>query len=929
MKAYHDSMCVAKHLGAKYVWDGVTLALDDEKREIENIFSSDLIEANRPYYVLSFAWLQAWREYASGAGARPPPINNTELIESQGDDDEVQVRKGLAENYDYTIVPGAVWQRFKAWYGGGPEIQRLAIRAGTKLVVDLFPVEVLSRTPEYGEVRLMLASSNTFSLVRHWCATMINQAPHRCIVSIVTLDAEGKEESTVLQKEQLKQTMEDAGVGTKLTISLETIPQDLISAGGLGMYGAGGRSYAPYRPPESERGEPLARGVVGLYNLGNTCFMNSTLQCLSAVPAFASFFARTERYVELINVDSALGTKGAMTHATTELLHEIWSSVFSLVSPQGFKKVLAKFAGQFHGYQQHDAQEALMVILNLLHEDLTTYGLPEVKGRLPKSPVADLFGGTFRSVVTCDECHTESTIYEPFMNLSLPVPEKERKKINATFFPLDGPPIHIGVRVNKSGNTQHLFHEALVNVLNKPALLPRLVGVHLSGSSCYNLGPAKILNTLREKDQALIYEVQPAADGWLHAHVFSYCAKHGGMDMEGHQMASERFGSHKRGGGGGGGHHSSGHSGGSGKNGPRAFGVPLVVSYKASDSGAQVLERVSACLSMALGWESPLVFRSASVVKFGGEWDPLRPLPLKSTVESDTAIGLLWGSDEADAISKRFAMVQQHASCEPTPEDKEITVPLSSCFELAGAPESLSAGDNWVCPTCRTARSCVKTMSVWRAPPVLCVHLKRFKVDFYLREKLHTLVEFPQELDVSKFVANGEGAPLQNYRLVGVANHVGGLSGGHYTADCLNNDKWYHFDDRKCSETSWEKLVTPSAYVLFYASEESRQLDLPSVEEMALDTAAAAEESVPKKVKAEEKKPDEEPNAQVTEDDDDAAAVAAVLVAKQIEEEQAIRDGAEDNLTGSTYVCDFCSAPVGGGWEGLTRHAKEKHGAEF
>ena len=900
------------------------------------------------------------------------------------------LKEDLVENEQYVLLPRAVWALLDSWYGGGDcAVIRSVIQEGTynkSLRVEVYLLRVriqecdkLGVLTVPGSVAFYSKKSTVQDVMHSECARLgLDEKNTRCF----TMDGEGDEilDETFLDGPQ---TLDDAMVAPGQRLCFQAKEEDAKDYGllpseqqrhqqpqqplnGSGKKKGGGffsRLFGRNRRDSEEsatgnegaemavpmsatsatsaamsRREDDGKAVVmdekgglrGMQNLGNTCFMNSTLQCLSAVPAFASFFARTERYVELINVDSALGTKGAMTHATTELLHEIWSGVFSLVSPQGFKKVLAKFAGQFHGYQQHDAQEALMVILNLLHEDLTTYGLPEVKGRLPKSPVADLFGGTFRSVVTCDECHTESTIYEPFMNLSLPVPEKERKKINATFFPLDGPPIHIGVRVNKSGNTQHLFHEALVNVLNKPALLPRLVGVHLSGSSCYNLGPAKILNTLREKDQALIYEVQPAADGWLHAHVFSYCAKHGGMDMEGHQMASERFGSHKRGGGGGGGgHHSSGHSGGSGKNGPRAFGVPLVVSYKASDSGAQVLERVSACLSMALGWESPLVFRSASVVKFGGEWDPLRPLPLKSTVESDTAIGLLWGSDEADAISKRFAMVQQHASCEPTPEDKEITVPLSSCFELAGAPESLSAGDNWVCPTCRTARSCVKTMSVWRAPPVLCVHLKRFKVDFYLREKLHTLVEFPQELDVSKFVANGEGAPLQNYRLVGVANHVGGLSGGHYTADCLNNDKWYHFDDRKCSETSWEKLVTPSAYVLFYASEESRQLDLPSVEEMALDTAAAAEESVPKKVKAEEKKPDEEPNAQLTEDDDDAAAVAAVLVAKQMEEEQAIRDGAEDNLTGSTYVCDFCSAPVGGGWEGLTRHAKEKHGAEF
>lgn len=45
--------------------------------------------------------------------------------------------------------------------------------------------------------------------------------------------------------------------------------------------------------------------------------------------------------------------------------------------------------------------------------------------RVEKSAVQDMFGGMYRSSVTCDTCHHESTVYEPFLNLSLSVPEKE------------------------------------------------------------------------------------------------------------------------------------------------------------------------------------------------------------------------------------------------------------------------------------------------------------------------------------------------------------------------------------------------------------------------------------------------------------------------------------------------------------------------
>lgn len=95
--------------------------------------------------------------------------------------------------------------------------------------------------------------------------------------------------------------------------------------------------------------------------------------------------------------------------------------------------------------------------MNALHEDLLVKQENGGKDRVEKSPVRDLFGGMYRSTVTCEECHSESTVYEPFVTLPLPVPERETKKLRVTFFPLQGGPINYGVRVNKSGNANHLF----------------------------------------------------------------------------------------------------------------------------------------------------------------------------------------------------------------------------------------------------------------------------------------------------------------------------------------------------------------------------------------------------------------------------------------------------------------------------------------
>ena len=98
--------------------------------------------------------------------------------------------------------------------------------------------------------------------------------------------------------------------------------------------------------------------------MGNTCFMNSALQCLSHTRPLTEYFYRNDYRAE-INADNPLGMQGKVASAYGELVHQLWSGrEGSSVYPRQFKMTIGHFAPQFMGYQQHDSQELLAFLLD-------------------------------------------------------------------------------------------------------------------------------------------------------------------------------------------------------------------------------------------------------------------------------------------------------------------------------------------------------------------------------------------------------------------------------------------------------------------------------------------------------------------------------------------------------------------------------------
>jgi ubiquitin C-terminal hydrolase len=489
------------------------------------------------WYLIDYQWYSTWneamekvsgtkddgddlRDKANGNSSprRLSKISNKGLLRENG---SLALRSDIRWQKDYDILPPLAWSALQAWYDGGPPIYRTVVPYSasstgaavsphsrgrstirTENEIELYPFYVtifLSDSTSRGEARpfqqaIPVSRVNPIRVLLVQLCKGLDVDPNMGRLWVMeTTDPElsGQQDwlldlDSNIVEQRKNRIVSDLGVSINLLLELKD------EETGLWPRGTDGKNWT------FKKGDPngmeIGDGIVGLYNMGNTCYLNSSVQCLSHTPIFRDYFT-SKCYLNDINTTNPLGYEGHLAQVSAVLINNLWKRFNQqalhqpkrvtapgsyapvnapALTPKTFKDSLGKFNEHFAGNEQHDAQELLAFLLGGLSEDLNRIQdkpyiqAPDSDGR-PDSELADIwwsnhlkremsiivamFTGQYKSLLRCKTCKYESARFEPFSFLQVPLPEDDTIPVLLIFYPCV-PGIDImkySVRVHSTG----------------------------------------------------------------------------------------------------------------------------------------------------------------------------------------------------------------------------------------------------------------------------------------------------------------------------------------------------------------------------------------------------------------------------------------------------------------------------------------------
>ncbi|XP_074067024.1 ubiquitin carboxyl-terminal hydrolase 20 [Macrotis lagotis] len=551
---------------------------------------------------------------------------------------------------------------------------------------------------------------------------------------------------------------------------------------------------------ESEDDDLKPRGLTGLKNLGNSCYMNAALQALSNCPPLTQFFLECGG---LVRTDK----KPALCKSYQKLVSEVWHKKRpSYVVPTSLSHGIKLVNPMFRGYAQQDTQEFLRCLMDQLHEELKEPMAADVrdsdssdseeKREGDRSPSEDEFlscdsssdrgeGDGQGRGVGMGNCLAETELLiqdEAGRGIS----EKERMKdrkfswgyqrtsseqvdedadVDTTMATIDDRPTEAlpSPRSTSPCRTPEPDNDAYMRCSSRPCS-----PVHHEAHSKLSSSPPRS-SPVRVGPSYVLKKAQVLAAGKKK------------KELRYRSVISDIFDG----------------------------SILSLVQCLTCDRVSTTVETFQD-LSLPIPGKEDLAKLHSAIYQ---------NVPAKPGACGDSYTSQGWIAFIMEYI-RRFVV-----SCIPSWFWGPV-VTLEDCLAAFFAADELKGDNMYSCERCKKLRNGVKYCKVLQLPEILCIHLKRFRHEVMYSFKINSHVSFPLEgLDLQPFLAKECVSQITTYDLLSVICHHGTAGSGHYIAYCQNviNGQWYEFDDQYVTEVHETVVQNAEAYVLFYrkSSEEA------------------------------------------------------------------------------------------------------------